>query len=116
MSEIEKAIKRLESTKDFLREEYQISKSNLRFAEMLPELKATYNDNKKGFDLAIQFLQEKQERDKGCEYCKKAKESGLVFNKHIDSFAFLGGNTQADGVNIIAIPLCPMCGRKLVEK
>lgn len=65
--------------------------------------------------MAVEALQEKLERDKGCAYCDIAKNSPIVYLEYLNRFGFLGGNTQVDEVTRKSISHCPMCGRKLVE-
>lgn len=56
----------------------------------------------KYYDLAIEALQEKQEREKGCEYCEWHNDpiSRLVWECGLDHFDF-------------ELNFCPNCGRKL---
>lgn len=64
-------------------------------------------------DTAIQSLQEKAEREKGCEYCNEGKwfeEDGEgAFIKE----NYLTIKSYAEPDTIISINYCPMCGRKL---
>lgn len=53
-------------------------------------------------DVAIQALQEKLERDKGCEYCE-----GLTTGEDFIKCPSLNFKMDVD--------CCTMCGRKLVE-
>lgn len=57
-NEIIKALKRLKSTKDFLREKYQEQIKNCPYPELKPIAKQTYEDNKKAFDIAIKAIEE----------------------------------------------------------
>lgn len=94
MSEIEEAIKAIE----FRKWEHEL-----------------FGDHYHFFDVAIQTLHEKAERDKGCEYCTgDTKElidgETTVFITGDDKVfcADWGGDGYLDWI------LCPMCGRKLV--
>ena len=79
----------------------------------------------------IQSLKEKQERDKGCDFCKPPFKSILT----VELGEFGNGDTaylyiETDGQNLRAydndprsctieakqIQYCPMCGRKLKEE
>lgn len=70
-----------------------------------------------GINVAIQALQEKLERDKGCEYCNNhipinnfTKDYSIeVDNKEISVWEDLKCLAHIETTN------CPMCGRKLVE-
>ena len=52
----EQAIKRLEQTKDFLREERQEKIKECKFPELIPVIKKTYLDNIKALQMAIDIL------------------------------------------------------------
>lgn len=56
--EIIKALERLKSTKDYLRECYQEDKKNCKYPELKPLIKGTYEDNKKTFDIAIKAIED----------------------------------------------------------
>lgn len=74
-------------------------------------------------------LQEKAERDKGCEYCQKPYVSIEGINED-KAIIYLGterpyakGNTEylhymdrAGRMNAFKIKFCPMCGRTLMEE
>lgn len=73
-------------------------------------------------DKAIQALKEKQEREKGCEYCKNGRPLvvGETNDKGISIWSpnilhAYGYDFHGYGVNGIGakIKCCPMCGRKL---
>ena len=76
-------------------------------------------------EIALQALQEKLEREKGCEYCNKEKNSDInVDGRRIGQaylhecsngyamFLYLCGNTETYYVDA---EYCPHCGRKLGE-
>ena len=87
---------------------------------------------KSALNLAIQALQEKQERDKGCEYCKMPFGKGINVNEHIaqsliqpDSAVIHQTKNDTPGIVLFCksqphgyfdIYFCPMCGRKLSEE
>lgn len=56
--EIKKALWRLKSTKDYLREKYQEDLKNCKYPELKPLIKKTYEDNKKAFDIAIKAIED----------------------------------------------------------
>ena len=60
-------------------------------------------------DIAREALREKQERSKGCEYCKVLTPDccGGFFLPSIDP------DCEAD---MVTITHCPMCGKRLEEK
>ena len=66
----------------------------------------------------LQALQEKAEREDGCEYCKEFKNLVSLGTEHRleigeDGIAIWKGVNLVDVFNI---NFCPMCGRKLVEE
>nr|DAK78459.1 MAG TPA: zinc-ribbon containing domain protein [Caudoviricetes sp.] len=71
--------------------------------------------------VCVKALQEKQEREKGCEYCDFSSGAvGATFDGEDDFFMI----EHADGVNLCSdgkeftltkIKFCPMCGRKIGE-
>lgn len=75
-------------------------------------------------DIAIEALQEKAEREKGCEYCKLAVEIGAVDSDGVMrveignvGIPFILVNNDTFGTSdLFDINYCPMCGRKLGEK
>lgn len=70
-----------------------------------------------GINVAIQALQEKLERDKGCEYCTGNIDSRPYLVKEDGEYAYIDGKGRLT-VNDVCekqLNLCPMCGRKLVE-
>ena len=60
---IEEAIKRIESTKDYLRECRDEELKTVKFQELKPLIKGTYKENAQSLDLALSALREKSERD-----------------------------------------------------
>lgn len=70
--------------------------------------------------IKIEALQEKAEREKGCEYCNESKD----FDVAGDSGANIIKERRVAyiktvwlyGDALIEIKYCPMCGRKLGEK
>lgn len=52
----EQAIKRLEQTKDFFREERQEKIKECKIPELIPVIKKTYSDNMKALQMAIDIL------------------------------------------------------------
>ena len=72
-------------------------------------------------NLAIQALQEKLERDKGCEYCTGDVDNREELLSTDDGCVYIDGNNNLtyqdhSGFTIDnEINVCPMCGRKLVE-
>lgn len=85
-------------------------------------IKYVYNDPcGYAFETAIQALQEKAERDKGCEYCKDEK-SMPTGNKNTGFY--LAGEALTYTAQAAAdddfedntfVNYCPMCGRKLTS-
>ena len=75
-------------------------------------------DEKKAIGLAISALREKQEREKGCEYCNSAES--MAYGQDSLSrraYIYLDGNLltadlYSDSM-AAAICFCPMCGRPL---
>ena len=76
------------------------------------------------FETAIEALQEKAERDKGCECCKNAVEIGAVDsdgtfrvdngNEHCLPYIAVDNDTYGTS-DLFDINYCPNCGRKLGE-
>ena len=56
--EVIKALERLKSTKDYLRECYQEDLKKCKYPELKPLIKDTYEDNKKAFDIAIKAIED----------------------------------------------------------
>ena len=52
----EQAIKRLEQTKDFFREERKEKIKECKILELIPVIKKTYSDNMKALQMAIDIL------------------------------------------------------------
>jgi hypothetical protein len=78
--------------------------------------------HQKTLELSLKALQEKQEREKGCEYCDfSSGDVGSTFPGP-DNFQLIRSD---DGVSITTdgfghfrttkIKICPMCGRELGE-
>ncbi len=72
------------------------------------------------FDMAIQSLQEKLEREKGCECCNfSSSDVGSSINNVGDDFILIksddGVSMATDGkhFSLLKIKFCPMCGRRL---
>ena len=56
--------------------------------------------------MAIAALQERAEREKGCDFCKK----------ELDDYPYVQAVGERDESDTIYEPAyCPICGRKLVE-
>ena len=79
-------------------------------------------DAQVAYKLAIQALQEKAEREKGCEFCNN-KLTKLLSRTGFGSFIRLTPNKAEAFVLVrgflsdyFEIEYCPMCGRKLVEE
>lgn len=87
MTDIEKAIKRIKSTKDYLLESYREEIKACKFEELKPLITNTFKENVGALNLAIQTLQEKAEREKGCECC----EDESVFDKDVAKYCFSCG-------------------------
>ena len=114
MSEIEKAICTTKQAKTYIFTKY--IKNGLLDKAIILE---------KHFDLAIQALQEKAEREKGCEYCKngvplvigKTNDYGIAiqYPQSLNAYGYDIHGTGSNGL-ICKIEYCPMCGRKLVEE
>ena len=68
-------------------------------------------------DLAIQALQEKLERDKGCEYCTGNIDSRTYLVKEDGEYAYIDKKNRLTVNDVCEKQLnyCPMCGRKLVK-
>ena len=76
------------------------------------------------FETAIEALQEKTEREKGCECCKNAVEIGAVDsdgtfrvdngNEHCLPYIAVDNDTYGTS-DLFDINYCPHCGRKLGE-
>ena len=105
MSEIEKAIDMIRIIAEF--HDFEDSETSHEFSEYFP--------------LMVESLREKQEREKGCEYCDFSSGAvGATFDGEDDFFMI----EHADGVNLCSdgkeftltkIKFCPMCGRKIGE-
>jgi len=73
------------------------------------------------YDLAISALRAKQEREKGCEYCRERKPIldglGQLQIDDTDSTLWFISQAAADDIyeDHTTIHYCPMCGRKLGE-
>jgi len=74
-------------------------------------------------DLAIEVLQEKVEREKGCEYCDfSSGDTGGIINNVGDSFVMIKSENSISIATddclfkMLKLSYCPMCGRKLVEE
>ena len=72
--------------------------------------------------LTISALQEKAEREKGCEYCDfSSGDVGALFDGEDEFFLVTGDNEYfiaTDGKGIFRetkIKFCPMCGRRLED-
>ena len=74
--------------------------------------------NYKAIDKAIQALQEKAEREKGCEYCNNHRPLLALYTEcsiEVDDrelSVWQGLKCE----ETFKISFCPMCGRKLVEE
>ena len=79
-NEIKKAIKRLQSTKDFLREQHQEEVKKIPYPEIKPLAKQTYEDNKRAFDIAIKAIEEYNHQQAEIERLNK-----LVVEKHTEN-------------------------------
>ena len=72
-------------------------------------------------NMVLQALQEKAERDKGCEYCKERKpildELGDLQIDDTDCTLWFTSQVEADDIyeDHTKINYCPMCGRKLSD-
>ena len=86
-------------------------------------IKFVYNDPcGYAFETAIQALQEKAERDKGCEYCNDYAVEGACDsdammridkgNEHCMPYIAVNNDTYGTS-DIFDINYCPMCGRNL---
>jgi len=96
MSEIEKAIELIKIID--VNHDFEDSKINKEFHDTVP--------------LLFQALREKQEREKGCDYCKTMKN--LPFEEH-DVYIDGNGKLDVDDDEDFQLNFCPMCGRKLEE-
>ena len=74
------------------------------------------------FETAIEVLEEKLEREKGCEYCDfSSGEVGATINTSGDDFVMIADDkdksitlaTDDEHFKLLKINYCPMCGRKL---
>lgn len=61
-------------------------------------------------ELAETALQEKAEREKGCEYCLRM--ANMPFEEH-DVYIDGNGKLDVDADEDYQLNFCPMCGRKL---
>ena len=89
-------------------------------------IKYVYNDPcGYAFEMAIQALQEKAEREKGCEYCNRGvseldacDSDGMMRidkgNEHCSPYIAVNNETYGTS-DLFDINYCPMCGRKLTS-
>ena len=69
--------------------------------------------------LAIDTLQEKAEREKGCEYCNKNFQHNynwLIRDYMLNDKERPRIEITGDGIAVIECDYCPKCGRKLVSE
>jgi len=107
MNEIEQAIRFLEKNRDAIQDkDNQLIPQTIKDKVSMP------------YDLAIQALQEKAEREKGCEHCN----SHVPINNFTKDYSIEVDDTEIslwEDLKCLAymkINDCPMCGRKLVEE
>lgn len=90
--------------------------------ENFTEYKMLFDDKKLSgiLDLAIQALQEKLERENGCECCDfSSGDVGSAMSNVGDDFYIIksddGVSMATDGkhFSLLKINFCPMCGRRL---
>lgn len=65
-------------------------------------------------EYSIQSLQEREERNKGCECCNGEKTD--EFGKKVYSFTVQYYEIGDGKPNYVKAKYCPMCGKKLVEE
>ena len=111
----------IESTIDYIKTNYEKLNIGIDYSNGKDHTTITLFD--KQAELVIKTLQEKLEREKGCEYCNKEKNSDInVDGRRIGQaylhecsngyamFLYLCGNTETYYVDA---EYCPHCGRKL---
>lgn len=69
-----KALNRLETTKDYLKELYREQVKNCPYPELKPIAKQTYEDNKMAFNIAIKAIKESNRQQAEIERLKKETE------------------------------------------
>ena len=78
----------------------------------LEALKPAVTENEKlTVDFIVAAIREKQEREKGCEYCNDPDtEYGVISFPRTES-----GEIDINQVEAVEACCCPMCGRELKE-
>lgn len=69
-----KALNRLETTKDYLKELYREQVKNCPYPELKPIAKQTYEDNQMAFNIAIKAIKESNRQQAEIERLKKETE------------------------------------------
>lgn len=105
----------IESTIDYIKTNYEKLNIGIDYSNGKDHTTITLFD--KQAELVIKTLQEKAEREKGCEYCNEYKSISSCFTEY--SLEISNGEISIwNGLRCEAsflINYCPHCGRKLGE-
>jgi len=86
--------------------------------EQMKRFQEEYKEDLLRFEFVLQALKEKEEKEKGCEYCNRH----IPINDFAKDYSIEVDNAEISlwedlkCLSHIKIKYCPMCGRKLVEE
>lgn len=93
------------TNREFYEHEYKRQKQNAYADALVKEVR--------------RLREEKQEREKGCEYCSGDVDERLTLIDSDDGYAFAyidgNGKLTLNDMDDVQINFCPMCGKSLKE-